>query len=1051
VAEFVVKPSVRWLPVFAVVVSVAGLGVHSAGSSSRPVLVAASSTAAGSATVDEALRAAARTGRPVGVSSYTTETDTLTAEPDGKLALVQQLEPVRKKVDGAWKALDPTLVQNADGSWSPAVTVGGLRLSGGGNGPLVTMYADGTSLTLSLPVTVLPAPEIRGATATYEGILPGIDLAVTGDQFGSFSEVFVVQDALAAADPALLRMLRWSTATVGLTLSADAAGNIEARNASGTVLITAPAPTMWDSHADDSRPTTTDQSGATVDAETGDPARSSEHAAGVGARVAPVQVALDATGITLVPDASLLTAPDTTFPLYIDPGFTAAKKSASSSSTAWTTVASNYATTSYWKASELKVGYQGWLSPHFKARSFIVLSVPASTLAGAAIYSSQLQLDETWSGSCTKSTVNLYRTGTISSSTTWNNQPDRYELIDNPSAAKGYDSGCPSGNVGFDMLSEIKSMVGGKHTAVTVGLYASESDKNSWKKFSPKVDTSGDYGSLTTLYNHPPGTPTASMAATSPKTSCTSTITVGDAAVTLQVTPSDSDRQSVGVGFRLTNPSGATVWSSDDGQTSNSYAGSAYSSTTGKYAQARVTVSEATLKNAAGSAPMTFSWQAQVWDGLAETAWGPSTPCRFTFDPTHPGAPTVTADPGDTVTVGQAAHFAVTGSGASYQVQLNGRTQPPVKADAAGNAVVSVVPTRVQNVVTVTAVSVGGNIGTEPGTVLFDAGAPAVAADGDLSTDGVADMTVVGTATGIPKTGLYAAVGTGTTGGFATATKNVGTAGTGLSPSGSSADFAGGQTLIGHFDGGELQDVLAYFPADVARSDGSITFAGTGVVLPGEADGTLMAQDPDSVRSFTAESVINPDIGMSHPPIWLAGAANLTGHALPPDGSGVTVPDLFGIAVSDAGPGVLEVIPSIDGGAGAGVYDTGKPLYAAVNSTTRLAPPGGGDWSTWRLASALTSAGPVLYLWRPGTAGLWRWSDLSYTDVDDTAVLTVGASTQLSATLTIPATSTIQAVDVNADTTPDLRVVTNTGTATAYLVNPATAALTAQSSQALTW
>lgn len=949
----------------------------------------------------------------------------------------------------AWKTLDPTLRRNADGSWSPATSVGGLRLSGGGGGPLVTMYVDGSSLALSLPIAP-PVPTVSGATATYPQILGGVDLVVTGDQFGSFSEVFVIHDAAAAANPAL-RSLRWATATVGLTLTADAAGNIAGRNASGTVLITAPAPTMWDSRTDGSRATTTDSTGAVVDAETGDPALSSAKAAGVGAQVAPVQVAVDGQGITLVPDAALLAAPDAVYPLYIDPGFVSQKKAAAGSSTAWTYVASNFASTSYWKSSELKVGYEGWDSPYFKARSFIRLAVPVATLTGAVLYSSDFQLTETWSGSCTKTEVGLYRMGEISSSTTWNNQPTRYGLIDDPSAAKGRDPGCPSGNVAFNMLASVGAMVRAGATTFTVGLFGDETDRKSWKKFSPRVDTTGDYGSLTTLFNHPPSTPTASMTATSPATSCTSTVTVGDGNVILAVTPSDADHQSLGVGFHVTNPSGTPIWSSDDGQTSNSYAGSAYSSNTGKYSQARVSVPESLLKQAAGTAPMTFGWQAQVWDGLAETTWGPSTACKFTFDPTHPPAPDVTAVADETPVVGQTAHFDVTGTGASYRVQLNGKSLSPVQADSSGHATVSVAPTRVQNVLAVTAVSVGGNVGNQPGSMEFDAAVPAVAVDGDLSTDGIPDMAVVGTATGTPKTGLYAAVGAGTTGGFATAAKNIGTGGTGLSSPGSSADFIGGQAVIGHFNGAEVQDVLAYFPSEVSHSDGSITHAGTGIVLAGEADGTLMSQDPETMKSFTADYVTNADIGMSKPPVWIAGAGKLTGRALPSDETGVTVPDLFGIAVSDAGPGVLEIIPAAGDSGTARLYNTGQPLYEAINSTTLLAPPADGDWSTWRLASAQIGDGPVLYLWRPGVAGVWRWSNLTYTDVDETAVLTVGSSTEISGTLAIPATSTVQAVDVNADAAPDLRVVSNAGTATAYLSNPAGSSLTAQSSQTLTW
>ena len=59
---------------------------------------------------------------------------------EGSRAL-KTLNPVREMVDGAWRDLDPELAKNSDGTWSPEVSLGGVRLSGDGNGPLVTMAA----------------------------------------------------------------------------------------------------------------------------------------------------------------------------------------------------------------------------------------------------------------------------------------------------------------------------------------------------------------------------------------------------------------------------------------------------------------------------------------------------------------------------------------------------------------------------------------------------------------------------------------------------------------------------------------------------------------------------------------------------------------------------------------------------------------------------------------------------------------------------------------------------------------------------------------------
>src|SRR4051812_26662376 len=194
---------------------------------------------------DEAAAQAKRTGKPVDVTGATTATSTLTANPNGSFTLTQAASPVRKKIGDAWTDLDATLTTAADGTLSPAVATGDLRLSGGGGGPLATMAGGGRSLALTLPFT-LPKPAVDGPTATYRAVLPGVDLKVAANDQGGFAEVLVVADAEAASNPKLTE-LTMAVQAEGVTLSKDAAGNIAGTDVNHRTVVTAPAPTMWDS------------------------------------------------------------------------------------------------------------------------------------------------------------------------------------------------------------------------------------------------------------------------------------------------------------------------------------------------------------------------------------------------------------------------------------------------------------------------------------------------------------------------------------------------------------------------------------------------------------------------------------------------------------------------------------------------------------------------------------------------------------------------------------------------------------------------------------
>src|SRR2546421_2296630 len=171
-------------------------------SAAPPAAPAHVPTAAGSFSVDQALSQAKATGQPVEVTAATTITDTVTANPNGTLTRTRTLQPVRKLLNGAWNALDATLKRHPDGSISPTVSTDDLTLSGGGTGPLATMHTADKTLSVAMAMA-LPTPTLSGNTATYSSVLPGVDLKVSADTLGGFSDVLVVHDATAAANPAL--------------------------------------------------------------------------------------------------------------------------------------------------------------------------------------------------------------------------------------------------------------------------------------------------------------------------------------------------------------------------------------------------------------------------------------------------------------------------------------------------------------------------------------------------------------------------------------------------------------------------------------------------------------------------------------------------------------------------------------------------------------------------------------------------------------------------------------------------------------------------------
>jgi RHS repeat-associated protein len=316
------------------------------------------------------------------------------ANPDGTLTYKASLAPERVRQGSSWVQPDASLVQAADGSWSPAAAAAGLTLSGGGGTRLATLTSGGDALSVSWP-TALPVPTVSGATATYAGVFPGVDLAVTAATDGGFDETLVIENQKAADDSQLADLNLGVSVSGGLSQHAAADGSVTMETAGGTPVFTSPPPLAWDSSS----------AGAGL--------------RGPGSNGA-AQAATAAYGrgsVRLGVPKGLLSGPASSFPVYVDPTY----------STSSTELTHGLATSSdphgMWWSSPPPLGV-GYGPTYLIQRSYYRMSVP-SALYGATILSATFSDQLTGAGvaASTSHTVTLHSTGAISSATTWDTQP----------------------------------------------------------------------------------------------------------------------------------------------------------------------------------------------------------------------------------------------------------------------------------------------------------------------------------------------------------------------------------------------------------------------------------------------------------------------------------------------------------------------------------------------------------------------------------------------------------------------------------------------------
>ncbi|MFF3350863.1 LamG-like jellyroll fold domain-containing protein [Streptomyces sp. NPDC002779] len=437
--------------------------------------------------------------------------------------------PVRaRKGDGTWAPIDTTLVREADGSVQAKNTTADLTFSGGGSGAgLVTLEDEGHELQLGWP-SALPEPRLDGATATYAGVLPDVDLQLTALSSG-YTSVLVVRTAEAAKNPALAT-IRMTVSGGGLDIAPTADGGFVARDGDGTSVFESPAGRMWDSAGDTpatSNVTTQlvrsasstevatvgDPEAAPSPAAKGEPAPSEAPSSGDAAAELPLKVT--DTALEITPDPALLRGEGTVFPLYIDPP---TKGIALGD---WTALASNG--TKYWEFDGDKgVGrcsnHAGYLCSYSPYTQRMYFEYPLSSIHGKKILDATMEVYQEWTFTCEPHWYDLSRVNKgISSSTTWSSRPTAVDLMGDRNVAYGRGSLCdpsqPANWVRFsdnvegesneNLTTTLASYAANKEASITFSLTAhDESDAAAWARFRNDAELSVTYVSY-------PGKPTS--------------------------------------------------------------------------------------------------------------------------------------------------------------------------------------------------------------------------------------------------------------------------------------------------------------------------------------------------------------------------------------------------------------------------------------------------------------------------------------------------------------------------------------------------------------
>lgn len=671
----------------------------------------------------EALAAARKAGSEVLISSQLGERREVYATPDGNLHAVQHQRPVRTRRNGVWNTVDTTLKHQGDGSISPVAAIVDLAFTGGGAGPAVRMSRMGREMSLTWPKG-LPAPRLNGDTATYPDVLPGVDLQLRAEADG-YAEVLVVKTREAAGNPEL-QNLQFGLKTVGLQPQADPSGAMYfVDSATGGTVFQAPAAKMWDSGLTTQATAVTRSTkgaGSRRSAQVAKPlnpalAQDLKRGPREASKVGRVGVALSRGKLTLRPDRALLAAPDTAFPVYIDPQpYTA--------DDAHRLMVSDHAGNDYDFTGTEGMGYcnPSWDSAcrtTHKKRLFF--KMPLTHYAGATIISAQFIAHETFAWNCNDGRlVQLWEATSFGSSSTWGTTSDNWvKQLTSRDVSYCNDSGVP---VKFPSLADgndstpkstvtkaVASYVAKGKSAIYFGLKAlDESSMIAWKRFKGDAD-------LSVIYNRKPRQPKKSALSMPESGSCGSKtnpvytnripklgVAKGSSGV------SDPDGDKVRAQFGLS-------WDANDGAGWKQRWQSNLLTTVASGTPVLLDLSKTTSPTLTLPEDALIGWHVRGYDGVVNGSadYGPwsyqsnAGDCYFIYDTTIPDPPSVNSadypeinpddpdDPPGYGMVGQRGQFTISSADAGrFRLGLNATPSAAWEVAATtGAATVPVTPT----------------------------------------------------------------------------------------------------------------------------------------------------------------------------------------------------------------------------------------------------------------------------------------------------------------------------------------------------------------------